>query len=118
MNTQEVIHNGIIILEVLPGEERLSTEQDALDLIGELWDNDRKRMLIHREALHDDFFNLRTGLAGAAMLKWSNYRIATALVLPPEIASEGRLAKWCWRPTGAKAASSACLKHEKLRLTG
>ena len=92
MNTQEVTHNGVTILEVLPGEDgtRLSKEQDALDLIGELAGYEANRLLIHYGALSEDFFNLRTGLAGALMLKWSMYRIATAAVIPTEIASEGR----------------------------
>lgn len=90
MNTQEITHNGVTILEVLPGDGVLSSERDALDLVGECGGLGTQRLLIPREALHDDFFNLRTGLAGAAMLKWSNYRLMTALVLPSEIASEGR----------------------------
>jgi PadR family transcriptional regulator, regulatory protein AphA len=90
MNTQEITHNGVTILEVLPDEARLSTEQDALDLVGECGGLGTNRLLIHAGALNDDFYDLRTGLAGAAMLKWTNYRIITAAVIPPEIASQGR----------------------------
>ncbi len=90
MNTQEITQNGVTILEVLPGEERLTTEQDALDLVGECGGFGTHRMLIHAGAISDDFYDLRTGLAGAAMLKWTNYRIITAAVIPQEISSQGR----------------------------
>jgi hypothetical protein len=49
------------------------------------------RLLIHYGALSDDFYDLRTGLAGASDAQMDElYRIITAAVIPQEISSQGR----------------------------
>ena len=40
------------------------------------------------------FFDLKTGLAGAALLKWSNYFLRVAVILPPERIGTGRFAEF------------------------
>lgn len=60
---------------------RISTAQDALDLIGETYQNPRcAGAVVFREVLAPDFFVLRNGLAGEVLQKFSNYGIRLAIV--------------------------------------
>jgi PadR family transcriptional regulator, regulatory protein AphA len=90
MNYQLKGLNQIPYIEILPGDGCLERESDALDLVAICGEHRAPRLLLHEENLHDDFFDLKTGLAGAAMLKWGNYQVKVALVLTPERASSGR----------------------------
>lgn len=67
----------------------LATERDALDLVAACWENGTRRVLFNAEALADDFFQLKSGLAGAVLLKLSNYQIRAA-VIPAEKIGQGR----------------------------
>jgi hypothetical protein len=77
-------------LETLPGDGQIAGEQDALDLIGACGEYGIPRLMLHAENLPEDFYDLCSGLAGALLLKFSNYRIKVAAVLPPERANQGR----------------------------
>lgn len=74
----------------LPGQHPLTSEQDALDLVGACAEHETDRLLLQEGSLSPDFYDLRSGLAGSVMLKFSNYRIRAAAVVPAEIASAGR----------------------------
>jgi hypothetical protein len=54
-----------------PDGEKLRTEQDATDLIGEAHGSDL--IVIPAARLDDDFFRLRTGVAGAFLQKFITY---------------------------------------------
>lgn len=69
---------------------RLQSEHDALDLVAACGEHGTHNLLLPAACLSDDFFRLGTGLAGAVLLKFSNYRIRCALVLSPEQAHRGR----------------------------
>ncbi|WP_309122046.1 DUF4180 domain-containing protein [Paenibacillus sp.] len=75
---------GVEYVAFLQGERELRTEQDASDLIGACFERGVSRLLLHADALSEDFFRLRTGLAGAVMQKLVNYRIRTAVVVPED----------------------------------
>lgn len=68
---------------------QVSREADVLDLMGACYEIDGNRLLLEEKHLHPDFFDLKTGLAGAVFLKLTNYRAKTAvLVNIPNIQSE------------------------------
>ena len=90
MNYQVVEHKGVAYIECLPGDGRIEQEQDALDLVGICGEHGTRRVLLPEALLSEDFFNLKTGLAGAVLLKFVNYWIKAALVLPRERSSAGR----------------------------
>ncbi|MFB6365346.1 DUF4180 domain-containing protein [Paenibacillus elgii] len=71
-------------------ETPLRTGQDALDLNAACLENDTNLLLLHAEALSDDFFNLRTGLAGEMLQKFVNYRVKAALIITNELTVKGR----------------------------
>ncbi len=65
-----------------PDEEYfiISCIQDAVDLLGEAGMEDCSRIIIHESNLHKDFFNLKSGLAGEILQKFSNYRCKLAII--------------------------------------
>lgn len=83
-------HNNRKFVETLPGPEKLATEQDALDLVAACGEYRVDRLMIHGESLTDDFFRLSTGVAGAVLQKFVNYRIRVAAVVSPEQANQGK----------------------------
>ena len=72
-------------VECLPDGGQIESERDVLDLVAACGEHLAHRLLIHAESLTEDFYNLKTGLAGAVLLKFSNYKIKAALVLTPEV---------------------------------
>ena len=59
--------NDQAYLECLPNEMLIQSEQDALDLVAVCGENGTHRMMIHAENLTEDFYNLKTGLAGRVL---------------------------------------------------
>jgi len=69
-------------LEVYSTETPIRNEQDALELVALCGEKDVNRLMIHHEALSEDFFRLKTGVAGAVLQKFITYSIRTAVVHP------------------------------------
>ncbi|MBF8193911.1 DUF4180 domain-containing protein [Nonomuraea sp. K274] len=63
-----------------PHGEPLRETRDALDLIGEAWGRGATWVAVPAERLHDDFFTLRTGVAGEIAQKFVNYGVGLAIV--------------------------------------
>lgn len=62
------------VLVCAPDGEKLKSERDALDLIGEAIQQGVEWILVPVERLEDDFFHLKTGLAGQIIQKFVTYR--------------------------------------------
>lgn len=77
-------------IEVMDVTEPVRSEQDALDLVALCREHYANRLMLHGEVFGDEFFDLKTGLAGAVLQKFINYYIKAALVVPPEKANRGR----------------------------
>jgi PadR family transcriptional regulator AphA len=90
MEYQLVMTNSESYLDCLPGEQRLESEADALDLVAACGEHGTSRLMLHAENLTDDFYRLQSGLAGQVLLKFSNYRLKVAAVLTPELVNQGR----------------------------
>ncbi len=90
MEYRLISHSLNPYLDCVPGEEKLASERDALDLIAACVENGTNRIMLHAENLTDDFYHLRTGLAGEILQKFSNYWIKAAAVLTPELVDQGR----------------------------
>ncbi len=90
MNVQLVEKNGKSYLECLPDEWQLASEQDALDLVGACGEYGTQNLMLHAESLPEAFYNLKTRLAGNVMLKFSNYWLRVAAVIPVELSHQGR----------------------------
>jgi len=77
-------------VESVPGEGQVENENDALDLVAACGENETALLMLHGENLSPDFFQLRTGLAGTVLLKFSNYRIKAAAVVTPDQVGQGK----------------------------
>lgn len=83
------ITNGRYI-EIFSCETPVQTVQDALDLVALCGEHDASRLMIHAAALSEEFFRLRTGVAGEILQKLVNYHIKMAAMLPDLAAMRGK----------------------------
>lgn len=58
----------------------IHTAQDALDLLANCAYQGASGIIIRREHLHEAFFDLKNGMAGEILQKFSNYRMRLAVV--------------------------------------
>jgi hypothetical protein len=84
--------NGKTYFEICAGV--LGREADALDIVGGCTNPQINRVLLRADNLSPAFFDLSSGLACAALLKFSNYSLKVALVLAPAQIPEGRFAEF------------------------
>ncbi|GLI04172.1 hypothetical protein YDYSG_02020 [Paenibacillus tyrfis] len=77
-------------IELISTTEPLSTENDALDLIALCWEHETNAIMIHYAALSEDFFKLKTKVAGDIIQKFINYGIKVAAIIPQETIQNGR----------------------------
>ncbi|MBW0103903.1 DUF4180 domain-containing protein [Pseudonocardia sp. KRD291] len=76
-------------------------EQDALDLIGDAFGAGADAVVLPVERLAPEFFRLRTGVAGAVVQKFVNYRVRLIIIgdVSAHVEAGGPLADWI-RETG------------------
>jgi hypothetical protein len=72
--------NNIVIAELIADELLIAEVQDALDLISDLGNNDCNRIIIKETNLNNDFFRLKSGLAGDILQKFSTYGVKLAII--------------------------------------
>jgi PadR family transcriptional regulator AphA len=65
-------------------------ESEAIDLIGLCSENLVNTVLLYIENLPSGFFDLKSGIAGSILLKFSNYFVRVAAVIPIDISNQGR----------------------------
>lgn len=83
MNIKEHAVNGIKIVEVksAPNEIVLSDVQNALDFAMTIeYQYQTSKIILSKEAIVEDFFNLSSGIAGEILQKYTNYQIKLAIV--------------------------------------
>jgi len=73
-------HNDVKIAELKNAGMQIETIEDAVDLLGNADYQGARRVIVHQNQLHPDFFELRTGLAGEILQKFSNYRMKLAII--------------------------------------
>jgi PadR family transcriptional regulator, regulatory protein AphA len=77
-------------IELISTTDPLSTENDALDLVALCAEHETILLMIHYAALSQDFFKLKTRVAGNMLQKFINYCIKTSAVIPQEVMEKGR----------------------------
>lgn len=75
----KTLHN-IIVLECAEEGKQLSSEQDAVDLIGTALETGAEVVVIPVSRLEPAFFELKTRLAGNFIQKFVNYRRRLAIL--------------------------------------
>ncbi|WP_433345324.1 DUF4180 domain-containing protein [Microtetraspora malaysiensis] len=72
--------DGTAVLMCAANGDPLREERDAIDVIGEAMYLGVAWVAVPVERLHDDFFRLRTRVAGDFLQKFVNYRLGVAVV--------------------------------------
>lgn len=68
------------IAEVSASEILIQSADDGLDLLGNLYYKGFDKIILHEKNLTPDFFDLKNGMAGEILQKYSNYRVRLAIV--------------------------------------
>lgn len=73
--------NGGLAVEISSDTVVIRDEQEALDLMANVaYLLDSRKIIVHKENLGEEFFNLSSGLAGGILQKFSNYRVRLVVV--------------------------------------
>jgi hypothetical protein len=71
---------GVEIARLNGNSVQVTCVEDAVDLLGNASFQGATKVVVRAEQLHPDFFELRTGLAGEVLQKFSNYRMKLAII--------------------------------------
>jgi hypothetical protein len=93
MNYKINTKNGKKYIELFSASVPLKAEADALDIVALCGENDTYLLMVRRDALSGDFFDLKTRAAGGIIQKFVNYHIKTVIVIP-EDAQGARFREW------------------------
>ena len=80
MKIETHIINNRRIAEVIADDLIIKTTDDGLDLLGNLYYQDFDKIIIYQQNITPDFFDLKNGIAGEILQKFSNYRVRLAIV--------------------------------------
>ena len=80
MKIQTHLINGIKIAEIKSDNIIINSAEDGLDLLGNLYYQDFDKIIIQEQNINANFFDLKTGIAGEILQKFSNYRVSLAIV--------------------------------------
>lgn len=72
--------HGVTLLRCAPDGPPLDGERAALDLIGDAGWREAQLVAVPAERVSDEFFQLRSGIAGAIVQKFAQYRLRLAVV--------------------------------------
>jgi hypothetical protein len=68
------------IAEVISEDIVIANFQDGLDLLADLYFQGFDKIILQEKNITPDFFNLKTGIAGEILQKFSNYRVSLAII--------------------------------------
>lgn len=72
--------NALRFAEIISNETVVTDAETALDLLGSLYYEGYDGIILHQKNLTPEFFDLRTGLAGEVLQKFSNYKMRLAIL--------------------------------------
>jgi hypothetical protein len=76
MDVREI--NGVQVAQIVSG--RIATAEGGTNLVGNLYFQGINKVILDEENISPEFFDLKTGLAGEILQKFSTYRIRLAIV--------------------------------------
>ena len=80
MNIEIHSSSDSTIAEVISDVTILENAEDGLDLMGNLYYQGYDKVIFHAKNITPEFFDLKTGLAGEVLQKFSTYRMRLAIV--------------------------------------
>lgn len=72
--------DGLQIAVIASEDIVIATAEDGLDLLGNLYYQGFDKIILDKKNITPDFFNLKTGIAGDILQKFSNYRMGLAVI--------------------------------------
>lgn len=72
-------HSGRVIAEITAAHPTIRSVEDVMDFWGDVLYNGSVGVIIPKSVLSDDFFELKTGLAGEILQKFTNYQLKLAI---------------------------------------
>ena len=72
--------NNTKIAEVISEVIIINKIEDGIDLMGNLYYQGFDKIIIHEKNITPDFFDLKNGMAGEILQKFSTYRVRLAIV--------------------------------------
>ena len=80
MNINLINTNDLIIAEIVADSIIINDAQEALDILANCAYQDANRIIVYQKNITEDFFELKTKLAGEVLQKFSNYNSKLAIV--------------------------------------
>lgn len=80
MQIQTIEINNQKIAEVISDEIIICGVQDGLDLLGNLYYQGFEKVILYQKNIIADFFDLKTGIAGEILQKFTNYRMPLIII--------------------------------------
>ena len=77
MNIREYRKKGVSVVEIIEDGVIIANTQNLLDIVSDV---SSKRIAVKRENISEDFYDLRTGLAGEILQKVSNYHLCIGII--------------------------------------
>ena len=68
------------IAELTSKEALINSVEDGTDILGNLYYQGIEKVIIHKENITPEFFDLKTKMAGEILQKFSNYQVRLAIV--------------------------------------
>ena len=72
--------SGLKIAEVNSNILVINNNQDGLELLVNLYYQDFDRIILHEKNITPEFFDLKSGMAGEILQKFSTYRVSLSIV--------------------------------------
>lgn len=80
MEIKIIESKNISFAEIISETIVISTVQDALDLMANCRYQGSEHIIIQKEHITEEFFDLKSGIAGEILQKFSNYRCHLAII--------------------------------------
>jgi hypothetical protein len=80
MNIEITNHEGVFMAELIADEIVIKEVQDTLDTMANAAYAGATKLILHEKNITPDFFDLKTGIAGEILQKFSNYHMPLAIV--------------------------------------
>ena len=90
MNYKVQERNNIKYIEFYLDTQLIKSEQGAMDLVAVCFEKQASGVILSAEAFADDFYKLRTGLAGVVLQKFINYHVKVAIVFSDDERVKGK----------------------------
>ncbi|MEZ5058428.1 MAG: DUF4180 domain-containing protein [Saprospiraceae bacterium] len=80
MTFKDLSTSQIKITEVSSDEIIISSSEDGLKILGNAWFQGYEVIILYQKNIHPDFFDLKNGMAGEILQKFSTYRIRLIII--------------------------------------